>query len=83
MFSQDTDSGARAVQLTFYRMIGPHARVALALEMSEQARAVSEAGVRARHPAYSDEQVKHAVLRLVLGDELYRRVWPDRWPIAP
>jgi hypothetical protein len=34
------------------------------------------AGIRARHPRYTPEEVRRALARLLLGDELTRRVWP-------
>ena len=44
--------------------------------MSDFVRAVVADGVRARHPTYSDEQVKQAVIRLSLGEELFRKAFP-------
>jgi len=38
---------------------------------------VAEAGIRARHPDYGDEQVTWALRRLRLGDDLLRQAWPD------
>jgi hypothetical protein len=58
-------------------------RVALAVQMSEDARAITMAGIRARHPEYAPAEVEHALFRLVLGDRLYRAAWPDRPLLAP
>ncbi len=51
--------------------------------MSEQARQIAMDGIRHRHPEYTDEQVRHAMYRLTLGDELYEAAWPDRPLLAP
>jgi Rv0078B-related antitoxin len=59
------------------RMTGPE-RVAKAFEMSEAARALSEAGIRHRHPHWSDEQVQDALMELLLGAELARTVRRSR-----
>lgn len=58
-------------------------RPSIALRMSDDARAIRIDGVRARHPSYTREQAFHAVLRQVLGDELYRQAWPERELLSP
>jgi hypothetical protein len=42
-----------------------------------------EAGIRSRHPDYSEEQVLWALRRLWLGDDLVRQAWPDRELVRP
>ena len=52
----------------------PEQRVALAAEMSDEIRHVTEAGIRHRHPAYADDEVRAALAAIVLGrDEPMRR----------
>ena len=53
-------------------------RVAKAFELSGAARATSEAGIRHRHPDWSDEQVHEALMELLLGRELTRAVRRSR-----
>lgn len=60
--------------------MSPGRRLALAVEMSEEASAVLTSGIKARHPDYSDVQVTWAFRRVRLGDTLLRRVWPRRPP---
>ncbi len=55
----------------------PDQRLALAFRMTASLRAIAAAGVRSRHPEYSEEQVKMAVIRMSLGDELFFKVYPD------
>ena len=45
----------------------PEQRVAAALAMSDDVRAVTEAGIRHRHPAYTDDDVRAALAEVVLG----------------
>jgi hypothetical protein len=45
----------------------PEQRVALAAEMSEEIRAVTEAGIRHRHPAHAADEVQAALADIVLG----------------
>lgn len=58
-------------------MTGPE-RVAKAFELSEAARATSEAGIRHRHPDWSEQQVHEALMELLIGRELTRTVRRSR-----
>lgn len=66
-----------------YRRMTPGQRVALAAQMSEDVRAIAAAGIHARHPEYTREDVEHALRRLTLGDDLFRRAWPRAPLLAP
>jgi hypothetical protein len=72
----DTTPEAWAVQVEIFRRMDPSRRLELALRMSDSLRRVTAAGVRARHPEYTDEQVRLAVIRLGLGDEWFARAYP-------
>ena len=65
----DTSRGALAVQLASFRRMTPAQRLALASEMSEEVRALAEAGIRQRHPAYSQSEVRAALAEMILGIE--------------
>ena len=72
----DTTPEAAAVQLEIFRRMSPERRLELAFEMSANLREVVAAGVRSRHPDYGEQEVRLAVIRLTLGDELFFRVYP-------
>ncbi len=72
----DTSLEAARVQCEIYRRMAPEKRLHLAFQMTASARALAAAGVRVRHPEYSERQVKLAVIRLTLGEELFRKVYP-------
>jgi len=57
--------------------MGPEGRLRAALEMSDEMGRVLEDGVRARHPGYSEDDVRLAAIRLRLGDALFRAVYPS------
>jgi len=76
-FAADTSPEAHRVQMEILRRLSPEQRLRQAFELTELARAISAAGVRARHPDYTEHQVHMAVIRLTLGDELFHRVYPD------
>ena len=44
--------------------------------LSQAVRRASMAGIRRRHPEYSEADVLVALARLVYGDDLVRRAWP-------
>ena len=69
--------------MSVYRRLGAAQRARLAGRLSEDVRELSRAGIRARHPAYTDEEVEFAVRRLLYGDDLFRRAWPGRSLLAP
>jgi catalase len=65
----DTSTTALARQRETFRRMTPEQRVALAAEMSDEIRAVTEAGIRQRHPAYTDDDVRAALAAIVLGGD--------------
>jgi hypothetical protein len=70
----DTSADAFERQLDAFRRLTPERRVELAAEMSDEIRAVAAAGIRGRHPEYSSEQVKAALVELLLGPQLAQAV---------
>ncbi len=72
----DTRPEAARVQLEIIRRMPPHRRLEQALAMSDHVRRLVADGARDRHPDYSDEQVRLAVIRISLGDDLFRRAYP-------
>jgi|ETNmetMinimDraft_15_1059895.scaffolds.fasta_scaffold17675_2 hypothetical protein len=83
MRSLDTSPEAARAQILAYRRMGPARRALMGLQMSDDARRLSEAGIRARHPSYSQGEVRHALNRLVLGDDLFQAAWPEAPLLAP
>jgi hypothetical protein len=73
---QDTLAEAYDVQIEAYRNMGGRGRIAAALRLNKLARESTKAGIRSRHPDYDEQRVFQAYVRLVLGDDLVRRVWP-------
>jgi hypothetical protein len=73
----DTTLEAARANLEIVRRLAPEKRLELALELSENIRNVVAAGVRNRHPNYGEDQVRLAVVRLLLGDELFRMGYPN------
>lgn len=72
----DTSPEAYAAQLSAWRRMGPRRRLLLAMQMSDEIRQVTLAGIRHRHPEYTEEEARFALFRQLLGDELFVRAWP-------
>jgi hypothetical protein len=53
----DTTARAAAVQLALYCNAGPSGRVQIAVELSDAVRETAIAGIRRRHPEYSERDV--------------------------
>lgn len=81
--SADTSPDAHEAQIRAYRRMGGAARVVVMFRLSESARRWSIAGIRRRHPRYDDLQLRLALARMTLGDDLVRRVWPDFELVEP
>jgi hypothetical protein len=83
MRPRDTTLESHEAQLQAYRRLGAGGRARLAAQLSAATRELTRAGIRARHPAYTQEEVELAIRRLLLGDDLFRRAWPGRPLLAP
>ena len=68
--ARDTSVAASARQVQALRAMTPGERLAIAADMSHGIRLIAEAGIRDRHPTYSDAQVADALARILLGSEL-------------
>jgi hypothetical protein len=71
----DTTPEAAQVQFEVFRRMAPSRRLLLALKMSDTLQGIAAAGVHSRHPAFSEEQVRLAVVRLTLGEELFQQAY--------
>jgi hypothetical protein len=71
------------LQRQIYVRLGGSERLAIAFRLSDTVRRMSIAGIRKRHPDYTDAQAERAFARLRLGDDLVRAIWPDRALVDP
>ena len=70
----DTTLDAARKEFEILRRLGPHVRARMAFDMSDSLRRIVEAGVRHRHPDFDQKTIKLEVLRLMIGDKLYRQM---------
>jgi len=60
----------------------PAQRLAMAAAMSDEVRALAEAGIRHRHPDFSDREIRAALVELLLGRATFVRARTQRLPAA-
>jgi len=65
----DTSPEARAEQLRVQQSLSGEQRLLLAFEMSALARQLNRERIRREHPAWSEEQILHELLRLAFFPE--------------
>ena len=71
----DTSPEAYEVQTRVYRTFTAEEKGEMAARMSDEIREISKAGIRLRHPTYSDREVTRSLVGLLYGEELARKVW--------
>jgi hypothetical protein len=71
----DTTFEAFARQLEIVGSMSAQDRLEMAFEVSEDLSRIVEAGVRHRHPEYEDEKVRLEVIRLTIGDRLFKEAF--------
>ncbi|MBX3227951.1 MAG: hypothetical protein KIT84_28010 [Labilithrix sp.] len=76
MRSHDTSLDAYELQLRGYRQMSPARKSELVAELSETVRELAREGIRQRHPDYDTADVDRALVALVYGPEVARRVFP-------
>ncbi|HET8930927.1 MAG TPA: hypothetical protein VFN21_09745 [Acidimicrobiales bacterium] len=73
----DTTDEAARVQAEVFARMNPEDRLLRAFYMSDLMVRIAEEGVRSRHPDYEDPDVRVAVIRQRLGDELFTAAFPE------
>ncbi len=72
----DTSPEAERVQIEIFQKMTPERRLRAASELGQVVRKLLVSGVRQRHPNYDDEQVRLAVIRLILPENLFLAAYP-------
>jgi hypothetical protein len=79
----DTSSDAEKVQIEIFRRMEPQKRLQAAAFLSETCRTLLAEGIRKRHPHYDEVQVRLAVIRCLLPEDLFLRAYPNAHDILP
>ncbi|MEO8570079.1 MAG: hypothetical protein ABI553_00135 [Chloroflexota bacterium] len=75
---RDTSNEAARRQFDAIRAMTSGERLEMAVAMSAEVRQITTAGIRDRHPSFTDAEVAVALARLVLGADLADRVARSR-----
>lgn len=81
--SHDTSEQAFELQIEIFRNISPQERMRRASELYKSLRSLLAQGVQARHPEYTPEQVRLAVIRLTLPEDLFLAAYPQASDVFP
>jgi hypothetical protein len=76
MIPADTHPEAHAVQVEIWRNMDFETKFRQVVQLCDEMREVTRCGIRHRHPEYTVEQVKYAEFRMILGDALFKEVYP-------
>ena len=83
MKPRDTSSEAYRVQIAACRSMTPTQRLQAASELSELMLTFLKAGIHHRHPDYTQQEVRLAAIRHLLGAELFALAYPDALELDP
>ena len=73
----DTTVGAARKQFEILRGLDVNTRAKMTFELSNNLRSIIEAGVKLRHPDFDEQQIRRQVLRLMIGETLFRQICDD------
>ena len=73
----DTTIEAMKRQVEILRKVTPKRRMEMAFELSDFLRSIVQAGVKERHPDYNEQQIEKEVLRLMIGESLFKQIYPN------
>jgi hypothetical protein len=75
--SADTSKTAESKQVETLRRMGLSGRAELTFQLCDNLRNITKAGIRRRHPDYTDRQVTQAYLRLIIEPDLFKQIFPN------
>lgn len=73
----DTTIEAARKQFEILRRLDVETRLKMAFELSDNLRSIVEAGVKLRHPEYDEQQINRQVIRLMIGEALFKQIYHD------
>jgi len=79
----DTSPEIERMQIEKLRRMTPEKRLKLALQLIETEKKLLMEGIKKRHPEYKEKEIKLALIRILLGEELFEKVYPWAKKIKP
>jgi hypothetical protein len=75
--SLDTTIEIEEIQVRALRDMTPEQRLDVAIQLTNTSRKLLAAGVRLRHPEYTDEMIHYAVIKASLPEDLFLAAYPE------
>ncbi|MBI5474964.1 MAG: hypothetical protein HY961_21695 [Ignavibacteriae bacterium] len=79
----DTSPEVEKLQIEIIRKMSEQERQMRAAELIRSCRQLQEQGVRHRHPDYTDEEVRIAAIRMRIGEDFFRKAYPEFMNLLP
>lgn len=79
----DTTPYAHQIQIEISRRMRPAERLRSAIGLAQTSRELLKEGVRRRHPNYSEQEVRLAVIRIMLGEDLFLLAYAEAKDTLP
>jgi hypothetical protein len=73
----DTSIEAAVKQIEVLRRMDISARAAMTFQLSDNLRQIVEDGVRLRLGDCDEQKIRQEVIRLMIGDALFKQIYPD------
>lgn len=73
----DTPWEVMKIRYDIFRKMSIEEKAKITFDLCDSVREISRAGIRDRHPEYTEKQVQLALVKLTLGKELFTQVYPD------
>jgi len=80
---RDTPSEIKKIQIEFFKKMSSERKWKMIINFIELQRKLILSGIKLRHPEYSNEEVEYAFKRLLLGEELFKKVYPKGKIVDP
>ena len=73
----DTSLEAKQVQLEILRKMGPEKRLQASIDLTKISIELMKSGISVRHPNYTSEQKRLALIQLILPEDLFKATYPQ------
>lgn len=83
MAAPDTSASVTRIQADLFLRMTSGEKSTMIEQMSDESRELARCGIRERRPGYSPDEVEHALHRLLVGDALADKAWPDFTHLRP
>ena len=76
LLPHDTQEDSAGRQFDVLRKMDINARAEMTFQLSDNLRSIVESGIHQRHPDYNQDEIKQAVLSLVIDRTLLNQAFP-------